>query len=335
MQNLNKGFDDDQIISVSLSDKSVSEKYKLFKGELEQNPYIEEITGASFSVFSVQSAFYTTPEGTDERQPITYMYVEENFIKNLGIELSEGEDFNHNNWELNKGKTIVNETAKAKYNWDDSLGKKISGNVVIGVAKDFIYGSAKEAIDPLMIMPSTKNFEHAYVKVSGENVQAAIDHIKVSYDKFAETYPFEFTFLDEDFAKKYDKEKRMSNVFSSFSVLALFVAGLGILGLSIFIAEQRIKEIGIRRVLGARIGSIVWLLNKNTTILIVVVAIIVLPAIHYIMSSWLENFTNRIELGIGIYLFPLVALLVVIWLILLNQSVRSARQNPIKALRTE
>ena len=166
-------------------------------------------------------------------------------------------------------------------------------------------------------------------------MRGAIDNIRTNYEKFAETYPFEYSFLNEDFAKKYDKEQRMSNVFTSFSVLALFVAGLGILGLSIFIAEQRIKEIGIRRVLGARVGNIVWLLNKNTTGLIVIVAIIVLPAIHIIMSSWLADFTNRIELGISIYLIPFAALISMIWLILLNQSMRSARQNPVKALRTE
>ncbi len=335
METLDKGFTADQVISVELSDKAVQEKYKLFKGELEQNPYIQDVTGSSFSVFAGQSSFYVEPEGTGERQPVTVMTVEQNFIQNLDIEIAVGENFNLNNPELNKRKIIVNQAAQEKFNWEEPLGKKILSYEVIGVAEDFIYGSAKEAINPLMIIPTEDEFEHVYIKLSGDNVQAAIEGVRATYDRFAETYPFEYTFLDEDFAKKYEKEKRMSNVFTTFSVIALFVAGLGILGLSIYIAEQRIKEIGIRRVLGASIGNIIWLLNRSTTLLIMVVALVVLPTIHLIMSSWLEDFTNRIDLGIGYYLSPLLVLIGLIWLILLKQSIKSARQNPVNALRTE
>jgi len=335
MENLNKGFNDDQIVSISLTDKAVQKKYKLFKGELEQNPFVEQVTGSSFSVFSGQTSFYVKPEGTEEDQPITVMTVEQNFVHNLGIKIFKGEDFNHNNTELNKKKILINRAAQDKFNWDAPIGKKILNYEVIGVVDDFIYGSAKESIDPLMIIPKSDDFKHVYIKLSGENIQAAIDGIRTTYDQFAETYPFEYTFLDEDFAKKYDKEKRMSNVFTTFSILALFVAGLGILGLSIYLAEQRIKEIGIRRVLGAKVGNIIWLLNKGTTTLILVVAIIVLPAIHFTMSSWLTEYTNRIELGFSYYLIPLAALVLMIWLILLNQSIKSARQNLVNALRTE
>ena len=167
MQTLDKGFDDNQVISVKITDKSVQEKYHLFKSELEQMPLVEEVSGASYSVFAGHSSFYVEPEGTGERQPVALMNVEENFLHNLGIQILEGEHFNLNNSELNAQKIIINKAAQEKFKWEEPIGKKILDYTVIGVSDDFIYGSAKVEIMPLMIIPETDGFEHVYVKVSG------------------------------------------------------------------------------------------------------------------------------------------------------------------------
>lgn len=335
MQRVDKGLDDDQVISVSLKDKGLLKNYQAFKAELSQNPAIRDVTGAAFHVFSQSSSFYVQPEGTSERMPVKLMTVEKNFLSNLGIELSEGEDFNQLNDQLNERVMLVNESAAEEFKWDEPLGKKILSYKVAGVTNDFLFGSAKDAIEPLMIMAKTDGFEHAFIKVSGSNVQQVLKDIEQTFNTFSESFPFDYSFLDDDFAAKYDKEQRLSQVFTIFSVLAIFVAGLGILGLSIYIAEQRTKEIGIRLVLGAKIRNIIWLLNKGTTTLIIIVALIALPAVHLIMQSWVEGFANRIQLNISIYLAPLTGLVLMIWLILLNQSFKSARQNPVNALRTE
>ncbi|GAB5524805.1 MAG: ABC transporter permease [Roseivirga sp.] len=334
MQQLDKGLDDAQVISVSLKDKGLQKNYNAFKAELSQNPGIKDVTGASFHVFSQSTSFFVEPEGTEGDRPVKLMSVERNFLTNLGIDLAAGEDFNQGNDALNNGVMLVNESAAEAFNWDEPLGKKILSYKVSGVTDDFLFGSAKDAIEPLMIIPKNEGFEHVYVKVTGD-INSSLKRIEETFNKFSESYPFEYTFLDEDFARKYEKEQRLSEVFTVFSILAIFVAGLGILGLSIYIAEQRAKEIGIRRVLGAKTAHVIWLLNRNTTLLIGLVALIALPTVHLIMRGWVDDFANQIQLSLTVYVVPLVTLVSAVWLILLNQSFKSARQNPVKALRTE
>ncbi len=335
MQQLDKGFDDEQIITVSLKDKNLQKNYKAFKAELSQNAAIRDVTGTSFHVFSQSSSFYVEPEGLKGDRPVKLMTVERNFLTNLGIDLVEGEDFNQGNDELNSRAMLVNEIAAEEFKWDEPIGKKILSYKVTGVTSDFLFGSAKDAIEPLMIIAKPDGFEHAFIKVASNDMRSVLKDIEKTFNKFSESYPFDYSFLDDDFAAKYKKEQTLSEVFTVFSVLAIFVAGLGILGLSIYIAEQRTKEIGIRRVLGAKTVNIIWLLNKGTTVLIAIVAIVALPSVHLIMSSWVEGFANRIQLNLSVYLLPLTGLVLMIWLILLNQSFKSARQNPVKALRTE
>lgn len=335
MQQLDKGFNDEQVISVSLKDKGLQQNYAAFKAELSQNSAIKEVTGAAFHVFSQSSSFYVEPEGTEGDRPVKLMSVERNFLTNLGINLAQGVDFKQDNDALNDGVILVNESAAEAFNWDEPIGKKILNYKVTGVTSDFLFGSAKNAIEPLMILPKTEGFEHVFIKVAGNDMQHVLEDIEQTFNKFSDSYPFDYSFLDDDFAAKYAKEQRLSEVFTVFSILAIFVAGLGILGLSIYIAEQRTKEIGIRRVLGAKTAHVIWLLNRNTTLLIGLVALIALPVVHLIMRGWIDGFANQIQLGITVYLIPLVALVSMIWLILLNQSFKSARQNPVKALRTE
>lgn len=335
MQQLDKGFSDEQVISVSLKDKGLQKNYAAFKAELSQNSAIKDVTGAAFHVFSQSSSFYVEPEGTEGDRPVKLMSVERNFLTNLGIGLSQGVDFNQGNDALNNGVMLVNESAAEAFDWDEPIGKKILDYKVTGVTKDFLFGSAKNAIEPLMILPKTEGFEHVFIKVAGNDMQYVLEDVEQAFNKFSDSYPFDYSFLDDDFAAKYAKEQRLSEVFTVFSILAIFVAGLGILGLSIYIAEQRTKEIGIRRVLGAKTAHVIWLLNRNTTLLIGLVALIALPAVHLIMRGWVDDFANQIELSLTVYVIPLVALVSTVWLILLNQSFKSARQNPVKALRTE
>ena len=201
--------------------------------------------------------------------------------------------------------------------------------------EDFVYGSAKEAIQPLMIVPSKSGFTYAYVKISGGNIKSAMNHLQSTFENFASDYPFDYSFLDDVFAKKYEQEQKLSQVFSTFTVLAIIVAGLGILGLSIFIAESRIKEVGIRKILGANIGQLIWLLNSGITKLILIVALITLPLVYHFMSEWLDGFVYNISISVFTMLIPLIALIAVVWIILIFQSLKSAYANPVNAIRTE
>ncbi|MBO6496674.1 MAG: ABC transporter permease [Roseivirga sp.] len=334
MSNLDLGFDHDQIVGVSLADKGVAENYETFKNELTKNASIESVTGASFSVFDGSASFYMDPEGMEESVPITFMNVETNFAERLGITIKEGDDFSSEG-ELNRKGILINETAQEEFGWDTPIGKTISDYKVIGQVEDFVYGSAKEAIQPLMIVPSKSGFTYAYVKISGGNIKSAMNHLQATFENFASDYPFDYSFLDDVFAKKYEQEQKLSQVFSTFTALAIIVAGLGILGLSIFIAESRIKEVGIRKILGANIGQLIWLLNSGITKLILIVALITLPLVYHFMSEWLDGFVYNISISVFTMLIPLIALIAVVWIILIFQSLKSAYANPVNAIRTE
>lgn len=334
MSNLDLGFEHDQIVGVSLADKGVAENYETFKNELTKNASIESVTGASFSVFEGGASFYMDPEGMDESVPITFMNVEANFTERLGLKIKEGDDFSSEG-ELNRMGIIINESAQEKFGWDTPIGKTISDYKVIGQVEDFVYGSAKEAIQPLMIVPSKGGFTYAYVKLSGGNIKSAMNHLQTTFENFASDYPFDYSFLDDVFAKKYEQEQKLSQVFSTFTVLAIIVAGLGILGLSIFIAESRIKEVGIRKILGANMAQLVWLLNSGITKLILIVALITLPLVYHFMSEWLDGFVYNISISVFSMLIPLIALIAVVWIILIFQSLKTAYANPVNAIRTE
>lgn len=335
MSNIDLGFDEEQIVGVAMKDKNLSDNYENFKNELIRNAGIESVVGVNFSVFDGVTSFYVTPEGKEEDLPVTLMQVEPEFLTHLGIEMAVGERLDEATDSEIKNRVVINATAQEAFGWDEAVGKPLVGRTVVGVTKDFIYGSAKNEIAPLMIMSNESGFEYAYVKLSGGNVQAAMAHLESVFNEFSKEYPLEYQFLDEVFAKKYEKEEKLSQIFSAFTFLAIVVSGLGILGLSIFIAESRIKEIGIRKVLGAKTTQIVWLLNSNITLLIVLVSVITLPLVYYFMNQWLEEFSFRISISAITLIAPLALLLAVVWSILIYQSLKSAKANPVNALRTE
>ncbi len=335
MQNIDLGLEDDQVVGIPLKDENIQKEYAVFKDELMKNSAINSVSGVSFSVFQGVSTFFVEADGVEGDQAVTYMSVEPNFIETLGLEIEFGSSFNEMD-ESARGKAqIINQTAVEQFNWDDPLGKKVMSRQVTGVAKDFIYGSAKEAIAPLVMRTRKDGFEYAYVKLSGQGIIPAIAHIESVFNEFSNDYPFEYEFLDEQFANKYADEKKLSDVFSIFSTLAIFVAGLGIFGLSIFLAEQRIKEIGIRKVLGASTTHIIWVLNSGITKLIVLMALLVLPAVYYLMTDWLSDFAFHITIDTALLIVPLIGLMLVVWTILMYQSYKSAKSNPVNALRTE
>ena len=335
MQDIDLGLEEDQVVGVPLNDANLQDNYQVFKDEILKSPSINSASGVSYSVFQGFATFFVDVEGFDDDQQVTYMSVEADFIETMGIDIEMGLSFDQMDESAKNKAQIVNQTAVEQFGWNDPLSQRLMSRPVTGVAKDFIYGSAKEAINPLMIRSAEKGFEYIYVKLSGQGVKPALAHIESVFNQFSTDYPFEYEFLDDQFADKYVSEKKLSDVFSVFSLLAIFVAGLGIFGLSIFLAEQRIKEIGIRKVLGASTPHIIWVLNSGITKLIVLVALFVLPAVYYFMSDWLSEFAYHITIDTKLMAVPLVGLMLVVWGILMFQSYKSAKSNPVNALRTE
>ncbi|OEK04771.1 ABC transporter permease [Roseivirga misakiensis] len=335
MQSLDLGFDKDQVLGVPLHDKNLKDNYAIFKDQLLKNPEIMAASGVSYSVFNGNMSLFADIEGFEESQTISYMTVESDFLKTMDIGVKVGVPFDQMEDSQRKSAMFVNEIAVEKFGWDSPLDQKLFGASITGVVNDFLYGSAKNVIAPAAMLVSEKDFNHVYIKINGGDVKAALSHIQGAFESFSKDYPFEFKFLDDHFAEKYAQEKKLSDVFSIFSLLAIFVAGLGIFGLSIFMAEQRIKEIGIRKILGASVSHIIWILNSSVTRLMILVAVVTLPVVYYVMSDWLATFAFHISLNTLTLIAPLIFLLVIVWAILAFQSYKSATTNPINSLRTE
>lgn len=334
MSVLSPGLNSEQLVILPMKDKNLQKSYAGFKNELLTNPRVKGVSGASIDLFSSEYIIKTDVEGQEDML-VTWARVERNFFDLMEIEKDQGLLFSEQTASESKRSVIINQSVISATGWEQPLEQQLLEAPVDGVVKDFMYGSAREIIAPLMVTEGEPgDFEFAYVRIDG-NIAETLETIEAIFDGFSVDHPFEYSFLDDEFAAKYESERRLGEAFGAFSLLTVFIAGLGVLGLSIFIAETRTKEIGIRKVLGAGVERIIWLLNGGITRLILGVALIVMPAVYYLMDHWLQDFAYRIELSFAYFFLPLLSLIVVVWGILFYQSLKCANLNPVEALRSE
>lgn len=333
---IDRGFGTEQIIAFNIEDDGVKKNYSAIKAELLQNPNVNFVNGSAFSAFDGEAPLMQMAGKDPEKTVlVTMMMVEPGFVENLGVKILQGNAFSTQTSADNKRKILVNQATVEQFGWTEPLKEKLMDMAVIGVLDDFVYGSVKREVRPLMIMPEQGDFSRAYLQLNGSDMQASLENVEAIYDKFATNYPFEYVFLDDQFAAKFSTEQRLKKVFTSFSALAVFIAGLGMLGFSLFLAQQRMKEIGIRRVLGASVFNIVWLLNTNITKLIILASLLALPVTYYFMLGWLDDFASRVSLNVQSFIIPSLALVLFAWGILIYQSLSVARTNPANVLRSD
>jgi putative ABC transport system permease protein len=269
--------------------------------------------------------------------------VGDGFLEALDIELLAGRDFQPEDIAKIRGgeftPTLINETAAEAFGWDDPIGQEFGccmspTPVVVGVVKDFHYQSLKEAIVPTALMHFWWS-RFVLVRVRTDDLAATLDFIENQWDAQAPGYPFEYTFMDDQFAQIYGAEERLARVFRLFALLAIAIACLGLFGLAAFMAEQRTKEIGIRKVLGASVPAVVLLLGRHLVALVVAAAVVALPLAYWGAERWLRDFAYRIEPGVGLLLGAGVLTLAVALVAVGYQTVKAARTNPADSLRYE
>ena len=206
--------------------------------------------------------------------------------------------------------------------------------------KDFHFESLHQTIAPIIfIMPPpapNQTFYNAIsIKISGGNIPAAVEVIKNTWQKYLPDLPFQHTFLDENFATLYESEQRQETIFTTFACIAIFIACLGLFGLSAFAISQRVKEIGVRKVLGASTVTIVSLLSKDFVKLVIIAAVIAFPVAWYFMHSWLQGFAYRISIQWWVFIIAGIAALIIALATISFQAIKAALANPVKSLRTE
>ena len=273
--------------------------------------------------------------------------VDEEFVKASGLTLLVGQDFNHqdyvnannDDYEKNKYQYIINETAAKALGWtpEEAIGKKMVLNApgeVKGVIKDFHFASLHNPVEPLVLFCGSWG-NTLIVKTSGKNLGSTISFMEKKWKEIAPHRPFEYRFMDEDFQKLYSAESRIGNVFTIFAGIAILLACLGLFGLSVFTAQQRIKETGIRRVLGASVSGLTVLLSARFVVLVIVAFVLASPIAWFVMNKWLQDFAYRIDISWWIFGVAALSVLAITVITVGLQAIKAAIANPVKSLRTE
>jgi putative ABC transport system permease protein len=287
----------------------------------------------------------------DKYEPLNFrianVRVDHSFIDTYGIQMAAGRNFSTEFPTDSTEAFLLNETAVTKIGWaspEAAIGQPFQyGNRkgrIIGVVKDFNYESLHQPITPIILLIAPQSFNSISVKIRAAqpaDMAATLEFLKQKWQEYRPNFPFQYSFIDERYEQLYQSEHRLGQIFGTFSLLAVFIACLGLFGLASYTAEQRTKEIGVRKVLGASLGNIVLLLSKEFARLVAVATLVSWPIAYYAMSRWLQEFAYRININHQSLTFLLAALLAfAIALITVSfQSIKAAMTNPVEALRYE
>ena len=346
------GFNKDQVLTLHISDHSLRKNIPALKAQLLQDPLIESVAAASNPIgtnFIGTSGFNFEINGRidPEARVAQYFMVDEDYLPTLQIGLRKGRNFETSRPTDKDGSFLVNETLVKELGWTDPIGKRVQfqtdneGHIgeatVIGVVKDFNIYSLQHKIAPLVLrMPPVDNEkDNLYVRVSKVNIAGALKGIEKVFRKFDTGSPFEYHFLDANFAGQYEAEKKQGSLIITLTVLAILIACLGLFGLAAFSAEQRRKEIGIRKVLGATIPSLLGLLSKDLIKLVILAMLIASPIAWFIMQQWLNGFPYRITVSSWIFVLAGLLTVAIALATISVQAIKAAMSNPVKSLRTE
>lgn len=340
IHNRKLGFDKEHVVVIKNAEL-LGNNAQVFKDALSGYPDIINVAGSHTLPGREFYNWGIKPEGLPWTR-IDFSVCDENFLNTLKMEMVEGRFFSKD-YPSDSHAIIINEETVKQFGWDKPVGKTVKMNnhtlTVIGVIKDFHYKSLHEKVFRMGLLRlfDARNSNDRYIsaRIQTENLTETLTKIKETWESFLPAPPLDYSFLDEDFNSLYKHEQKVSKIAAVFSFLTIFIASLGLFGLASFIAEQRTKEIGIRKVLGASIPDIIKLLSKKFLILVSLANIIAWPAAYFIMAKWLENFAYRID--ISLYTFVLAGILAIVITILTvsYQAVKAALANPVDSLRYE
>ncbi len=343
IRNKDLGFTRDNIIAIPLPDSGLRSRFDTYKDILLTNRNIisvagsNSIPGGDFGLGLLREV----GRPVDENISVMMTTVGYDFQETFGFEIIEGRGFAEEfTADMNRA-VIINEEAVRQFGLENPTEKRLSPggfNVwnIVGVMKDFHFKSLHETIEPFVLLLADPNsYFWGFVRFRSDNFSEAIRIAENAWYQVNPQHPFDYVFVDEYYDQQYIAESRLSQLFSFFTVIAIFIACLGLFGLASFTAEQRTKEIGIRKVLGASVSGIIFILSREFTKWVVFATVLAWPAAYFIMSSWLEGFAYRTGLSIWTFLGSGLLALVIAVSTVSYQSIKTAVMNPIKSLRYE
>lgn len=344
MRTRDLGFTKEATLIIRRSgDRTLSNKIGTVTAELGKVPGVESVTVSHTVPGQTTTNNYSEVEiETGKMSPtnINTNFIDHNYLPAYGIELMVGRNFKPD-FPADSISFIVNETAMKDFGWtvDNAVGRKFRQwnrlGTIIGVTRDFNYRSLHNRIEPLMMRLEPQYFNLVSVKIKSSDIPAVVAAVGEKWKELSPGVPYRYTFLEEDYDKLYQADAKLGKVAGVFSGLAIFVGCLGLLGLTSFSVERRVKEIGIRKVLGASSGNVALMISREFVVLVIVAFVVAVPITYYLIDKWLANFIDRINIGGVSFLLAGAAVLVVAWVTVSFLSFKAASANPSESLRNE
>jgi putative ABC transport system permease protein len=344
MTSKNLGFDKDQVLVIPLANATSIANYNALKQTLLNNSSISSVSAADFypgNGGQNNSAFWAEGQTKEISKLIDRGDVSLNYFETLKIDLIYGRYFSDKFYTDTLQSVIINEAAALELGFTENpIGKKIynaskeNEHTIIGLVKNFHYRSLHEKIQPL-IFYLQKNASNVLVKIKSENIDESIRFIENKFLEINPTSDFSYDFIDQKFAKYYTEDKRFSSIINTFTFLTIFIACLGLFGLASFMADQKMKEIGIRKILGASMTSIFSIFTSEFSKLILISILLSIPIAYFIMSKWLQNFAYQMEITAWPFVYAALLSILISMLTITYQALKAAKNNPIIALKYE
>ncbi|MEM1093888.1 MAG: ABC transporter permease [Bacteroidota bacterium] len=350
IQTKNLGFAKEQVVVFPLREAADQQNYMALKADLEQRPDVSAVTGAaSVPGFGGMYAFNMVPEQANvDSLEVLNLVADPSFAEVFNLNVIAGRDFSDDRPSDFDQAFLVNEALAKRLGWTDPIGQKMEADFhlrgyirkqgeVVGMVEDFHFRSLHSAVEPVLIHLVRPSYyiDFVAVRLASTDLPATLAGLEAAWTRFNPTRPFEYTFLDSHFDALYRAEERLSQLFGYLTIVTLFIACLGLFGLASFTAEQRTKEIGVRKVLGATVPGIVGLLVRNVLLLLLVAFVVACPITYILMQQWLQDFAYHVEPGALIFLAAAGITLLVALLAVGSQALRAAIADPIHAIRHE
>lgn len=338
------GFDPERVITLQVTNDRLQDSLDFIKQEFQSLSGVQRVALSSHTPGWGARHNMCLPEGFElsDSQIMGIIQVDQDFLSTIGIELATGRDFSKDFPADPAQSVMINETAAKTFGWDDPIGKKIREldgrkitKTVIGMIKDYHTVSVRRAIEPLLISNSPEGYEAIVIKLAPGNTEENLEAIRDVWKRVAPGTPFEFNFIGDTFNSQYIAEERLGQIFSYFSMLAIFIACLGLSGMAAYSVAQRTKEIGVRKVMGASLSNVLFLLNKDFIKLFILANLIAWPLAYQFVKHWLQEFAYRVPVGISIFIGAALFILFVGLLTVSFQTLRAAMTNPAESLRHE
>ena len=351
MQNQRLGFDKEHVVVVPIREMDKQMSVDVLLDRWRDTPGVRAATASSGMPGHAAGLhdFVIYPERSlQDSVSMNVLAVDADYVETYGLEIIAGRDLDRDRGSDAASGFLINESAARMLGWGDPVGmslamryyffgERVKEGEIVGVVRDFQYHSLHRPAEPILfhIVPASYYYDYASARLDARRVAEAVEAMETVWSDFSPARPFEYSFLDEQFDALYRAEYRLSRLFGIFAFLAVFTACLGLFGLSAFSIRMRMKEIGIRKVLGAGVGTIVALISRDYVQMVLVACLIALPVAYLLTSRWLESFASRIELAPGVFAIAVAAVLVLAVATVSAQTLRAALSNPVESLRDE